>query len=238
MTLSRFILCLLVFTSPAWATEPPQAELTHIEIITGEAKPEQVLPLVIALHGMGDRPEHFARIFQDLKTPARVILVQAPDPWHRGFSWFGGKRPRKPRSVYSGQVSSSADRVAKLTRHLAQKRPTRGKPIITGFSQGGMLSFVLATRHPNLFGLSVPLGGVLPSTFLPKTGRTYPTQVVALHGQVDTVMPLSRTQTRIKRMKRVGMSVEIEVFANVGHRIPLKMQHRLHQLITGFVEAL
>ncbi len=230
--LNRLIFISVLFTSQAWAGEPPPETLTYIEVITGEAKAEQALPLIIALHGMGDRPENFARIFQDLKTPARVILVQAPDPWHSGFSWFGGKRPRKPAAAYNAQVSSSADRVASLTRKLMRSRPTRGKPIVTGFSQGGMLSFVLSTRHPELFGLSVPLGGVLPSSFLPRVGKSYPTQVVALHGAKDTVMPLSRTQQRIKRMKRGGVRVEIEVFANVGHRIPLKMQHRMHQLIT------
>ena len=233
----RFLLFFLLFAPQTWASESAQEELVSIEIITGNAQPDQLLPLVIALHGMGDRADNYARIFQHMKTPSRVVLIQAPDTWRRGYSWFGGKRPKKPAKVHNAQIVSSADRVAKLTRKIMKTRPTLGKPIVTGFSQGGMLSFLLPLRYPDLYGLSIPIAGVLPRAFLPKKKKSYPTKVIGLHGDRDKIMPLSRTQQRIKRLKRIGVDVEIEVFENVRHRVTWKIQKRMHELITEFVEA-
>ena len=117
------------------------------------------------------------------------------------------------------------------------KHPSLRKPIITGFSQGGVLSFILAIRHPEMYGLSIPLGGQLPHHFGPQKETRYPTKVIALHGEKDQIMRLSRTKKQINSIKSESISIDIEVFANVGHRIPLQMQQRLHKLITRFSEA-
>ena len=46
------------------------------------------LPIIIGLHWSGSTPDEFAAYLDDFKIPARLILVQAPYPHKKGFSFF------------------------------------------------------------------------------------------------------------------------------------------------------
>ena len=56
-------------TAPEVAASSPsearqgQVGLRYIEHLTGGAQPDEVLPLVVAVHGLGDRPENFRGLF-------------------------------------------------------------------------------------------------------------------------------------------------------------------------------
>ena len=44
-----------------------------------------------------------------------------------------------------------------------------GKVVVTGFSQGGMLSYALALHHPELIEYALPISGMLPEVLWPTT---------------------------------------------------------------------
>ena len=70
--------------SPLATTQPlpvaPADLLTFEEIYTAGAKQGDDVPLIIAVHGLGDKPAHFVSPFEDLPFKARVVLPRAPDP--------------------------------------------------------------------------------------------------------------------------------------------------------------
>ena len=45
-------------------------------------------PIVFALHGLGDRIENFSKIHRFLPQNWRIIFVEAPIKYSRGFAWY------------------------------------------------------------------------------------------------------------------------------------------------------
>ena len=54
--------------------------LGWIELLTPGALAEEPLPLIVAIHGLGDSPERFQELVRTLPFPARVVVPRAPDP--------------------------------------------------------------------------------------------------------------------------------------------------------------
>src|SRR5450432_2614789 len=59
-------------------------DLDLIEILTAGARDEDTLPMIVAIHGMGDRPENWVDSFAKFPIPARVFLPRAPAAYGNG----------------------------------------------------------------------------------------------------------------------------------------------------------
>jgi len=204
-----------------------EAALDYVELVTAGADAGAVLPTVVAVHGLGDRPEQFKGLIEGLPFKARVILPRGPMPWHGGYSWFDIALPYvgTDEGLAAG-VATAADRVAALIDTLAKERPTRGRPILTGFSQGGMIAFAVAVRHPDAIDLSVPVSGALPEALMPVDGaRIAP--IRALHGDADPIVPISGVLETVARLERLGADVSLSRYPGVGHTITSRMRAEL-----------
>ncbi|MFO0633268.1 MAG: dienelactone hydrolase family protein [Nannocystaceae bacterium] len=211
-------------SEPAVAPVPqgPRAgEITYVERVLGGAKPDDTLPMVVAIHGLGDDPRNFGLLFDGFVEPVRLILPQGLDPRPAGgFSWFP-LRARDPdvEALASG-IAGAADKLAVAIDELSRTRPTAGKPIVTGFSQGGMLSFAIAVRHPDSVALALPMGGWLPPPLWPHAhAPKHAPPIVALHGSDDGAVKLAPTQAAVEALRKHGWPVELHVYPGVGHII-------------------
>lgn len=217
-------------------TSTEAASLQYVELLTGGAKATEALPLVIAIHGLGDRPEHFRRLVADLPVPARVIVPRAPDPRGGGYSWFPVRAKGSDPMKLSAGISKSGDRIAALVATVTRERPTAGRPVVLGFSQGGMLTFYLATHHPALFGAAIPVGGWLPPPLVPDgTAPKGAPRIVALHGQEDPLLLIGPTRKGVDTLKEKGWDVSLHEYPGVGHAIPPDMRAELHALVRAAV---
>ncbi len=194
--------------------------LGYVERVTGGAAPDARLPMVIAMHGLGDTPEDFVDLFRELDVPARVLALRAPDPWHGGFSWFPIDEPR----ARQGKTRERARAVAEVAQKLARERPTRGKPVVTGFSQGGMLSFALAAYHPGVIAAALPIAGMLEPGMPPPVAEGRALPVLAFHGAADPRIPYAEAQHTVQRLKSAGRAATLSSYEGVGHSIPPRMQ--------------
>lgn len=233
------VLALVLVIAPVLLTAQPKTQepssglLKYHEVLTGGAVAQETLPLIVAIHGLGDRPERFGDEVRDLPFKARVILPQAPSAYYKGFSWYVSHRHTKDPQVRLDTIWESAARLVRLIGHLEKARPTAGKPLVTGFSQGGVMSFVIAAQYPERVGKSVPIAGDLPREFLPEKappGKDLPV-VRALHGGGDPVFKASVTSRRVKDLKALGYDAGIRVFPDTRHSVPLAMRKVWHQLL-------
>jgi phospholipase/carboxylesterase len=209
--------------SPAQAQAT--APLRFVEKVTGGAPPNSALPMIIGIHGLGDNPESFAQLLETLPFPARLIFPAGPLPSGEGHSWFPVRvRDRDPEALAQG-IEGALPALVAMVEDLAKRRPTVGKPVVTGFSQGGIMSFALVAAHPDHFAGAVPVGGLLPPRSFP-SGRAGP-PVLALHGAIDQIVPLSGCQATVAAFERAGYPITLQIFDGVGHQVTPQMQARL-----------
>jgi phospholipase/carboxylesterase len=196
-----------------------------VELLTGGASPKDELPLIVAIHGLGDNPNAFSGIMRGFSGQARVLAPAGPTPYGGGFSWFP-YRPGRTDAELSAGIHAAADRVAQFLRWAAQARPTSGRPIVTGFSQGGMLSFALAVEHPELVAGAYPMGGMLPRGLWPDAKASFP-PIVAFHGDADPIVSFDADRETVERLRQLGAHAELRTYDGVRHAVPPPMRRDL-----------
>lgn len=222
------------------ATEPElpvAANLHYLEVILGDAKPEDPLPMIVAIHGLGDDPENFGHLLETFQEPARLILPRGLDPRDAGgWSWFPLRARDTDVAALATGIDRAGDEIAKGIAVLVTERPTVGKPVVTGFSQGGMLSFAIAVDHPDLVSAALPVGGWLPPPLLPADhAPAEAPAILAFHGTDDTAVRHEPTVQSVAQLVERGWHVTLKSYPGVGHVITPEI-HR--DLTDGLVDAI
>ncbi len=202
------------------AEAQPQPELSYVEWVSPAAEGRQALPLVVAVHGLGDTPENFIRGFADPGQVVRVVAPRAPLQWRRGWSWFNHRVAAADPEVLSDELQQRADEVAALIEHLKAQGKVKGPVLVTGFSQGGMVSFAMALHRPDAIDGALPLSGHVPAPLLARTAaQTGRVPVRAFHGDEDPVLPVTNVQHAVQVMQERGYDAGLTVFPGMGHTI-------------------
>jgi len=123
-----------------------------VEFVTGGGSEEEQLPMIISLHGLGyDKTAH-AKWLKSFDRPVRIIL---PNAFYEKDS--STKRAWWP-SYSDANLKEASERLAGFVYMVQQCYPTKGKPVLTGHSQGGYVAIEFATQFPELISSSVPVG--------------------------------------------------------------------------------
>jgi phospholipase/carboxylesterase len=213
------------------------AGVRYLERTTGGASAEDALPLVVAIHGLGDRPEDFAGLFDGLRARVRLVLPYG-EAWQSGYAWWTPAGAGMDLDRVAAGCDRAAARLAPMLAELSAKRPTVGKPIVTGFSQGGMLSFTLAVRHPEVVAEALPVSGLLAPALWPASwpaGRVAP-PVHALHGDADARVAVGLAEKSVAKLRELGFEADLARHAGVGHAVSPAMRADLHARIGAAAE--
>jgi phospholipase/carboxylesterase len=194
------------------------AGLRYIEMVTGGASESDTLPLIAFFHGHGGKPEGFKPKFATFKDKARVILPYGLHAAENGnYEWFPG-HSFKPegQAMYAKALPAVENEVAAALVAIAKERPTVGKPIAGGFSQGAGLTLALALRHPDLLAAGCPMAGEVPAqTF---EGLKPPATKPDLHEFIGDADPNEHSAKRtIEAFKALGYVADLEVLPGFGH---------------------
>jgi phospholipase/carboxylesterase len=214
------------------------AGLHFVELRTGGAAASDKLPMIIALHGLGDSAASFVQLFEGFDVPARIVALQAPDAYGPGFAWFPFSRGGLDEPGLAIGLSRAAQAAGSAIVELSRSRPTLGRPIVTGFSQGGMTSFALALQHGDTISEAYPIAGLLPTPMYPTSpdDRKGRPRIVALHGDADTRVPYALGRETVGRFAAAGYDATLESFSNVEHDISRELRARLFELLRGACE--
>ena len=234
----KLLIVLTALSSRAWADCLPlpasEAYLSRGALNTQERSPNieyPESPIVIALHGLGDRKEGFAKLAKALPTRWRIIFVDAPLTYHNGYAWYRFRCPESARDI-----DQSTDALLKLVRGLRVRYPQA--PIaLFGFSQGGVMTLSTMSRAPTLFSATASLSGYWGSDALPATLSPPPNNMASLlvtHGSSDRVVPSSAGKRSAALMRGQGFKVK-ELYFRGGHRITRSV---LRAMVDHFDQAL
>ena len=210
--------------------------LPYVELTTAGARADAELPLIIALHGRGDTAEGFATLFRDLAIPARVAVLRPPHPWGDGQAWFLGARAHiEKRPAIAAELLDLADRVAATAEAIRARRPTRGRPVVLGFSQGAMLAWAVAVQQPRAISAAFPVAGFLFPEMLDKRrvdAASMPA-IVAFHGDADPLVSVDEDRQGARLLEKRGVHVELRVYPRLGHALPPAMRGEIFSLLAG-----
>ena len=212
--------------SNVYASQGRIGNFDYIESIVGDVDSiDAELPLVVLLHGRGGRPSiPYAGMAGD--PPVRVFSPRAPDKLgENGFTWFATWSTSGQTELLARSIVGRADELAPAIQAYSKLRPTRGKPIVAGFSQGGILTYALVTRYPHLFTAAFPVAGWIPEANLPpapKKGSTFPL-IHAMHGTIDETVPFADGRATVEALGRRGIKVEFTEVPGVAHVVTPEM---------------
>lgn len=211
--------------------------LYYLEVVIGDASFDDRLPMVVMIHGRGGSAQIPGGPFLGLSHPVRVIVPQAPDRLGQGWQWL---------PVYVGQglvdrlastLFQTTARLAAMLRALAADRPTVGRIIVSGFSQGGLITLTMALYDDDLVGHAFPLASWIPPPLEPVDRRVdldYPT-IRSMHGTADAVIPVGPTRAMYERLAALGYDVELVEFPGVGHAITPAQNQLFHHWLDAAV---
>jgi phospholipase/carboxylesterase len=204
------------------------------EVVVGGARAGERLPLVLAFHGRTSSPESIvdALDLKSLTTPVRVVALQGFNGSRGSYTWFP-TRARDDVDRFAHDLASSTDRVARGVKKILRRFPTVGKPLVTGFSQGGHIALGLAARHPSLVGLSLPIAGWIPPSLIPSDGADLPT-VEWQHGTQDSTVPYAFAKDSVETMQARGWHAQL-LTSGVGHTITKKQITIVHDAIADAI---
>ncbi len=205
--------------------------------MTGGAQASDRLPLIVALHGLGDSPENFISLYTEMGLRARIAAAAGLDPMGDGYSWFPS-RAGTPHADWVAGIRRAADALVPEIRRVARENPTCGLPVVTGFSQGGMLSYAVVARPDG--GVSAALPSRAPAARATARGARHRGMlfaVYAFHGTADARVPFASDREANEAFRAVGYHAELREYAGIGHNIPPGMQSdlqaRLRTVLAG-----
>lgn len=150
--------------------------------------------LVVVLHGVGDHADAFAPVAQALVPALPHATFLVPDgfyPWDGGgdgrqwFSLTGVTDANRPERA--GRAAAEVN--AWIDAELARRGLGRDRLVLVGFSQGAMVSSLLAvTREPRPLAV-VAFSGRFPAAAGEAAVRGAPVPVLLVHGARDAVIP-------------------------------------------------
>jgi phospholipase/carboxylesterase len=220
------------FTPPDASGWGRVAGLRYLEAVHGGAAASEQLPLVMLIHGLGDEPraDWLDLVPRDLR--ARIVMPRAPTPVDRGFSWFPYHAGSNRSEALVKHIAARAEQLANALATLRTQRPSLGLPIVAGFSQGGMLSFALAARHPEKLSLAIAISGTLPAALWPDRPADARIPLIrAFHGSADSTVPIAQTRRLVEQLRKLGYDIVLREYPQVGHKLTQDMRAAVSKLI-------
>jgi predicted esterase len=201
----------------------------------GTPAPEDPPVVVLTLHGRGDRPHVPSESFYGLPGPVRYLAPQAPTELGRGFTWLPERIAHGDPDRLSRAIADAVDRLRLALETLPEPVRSGGpeRLLVTGFSQGGILTLGLALRHPSLVAVALPTAAMLPSPFvdeaLARARPTAPPPIRGLHGEADPEVPVAPALELYRRLGAAGWDAQLETFPRVAHETSPEMHRRKGQ---------
>ena len=190
--------------------------------VVGDGRDGQRYPLVLFLHGAGERGNDNLKQLKYLPTwladpalrkrhPCFVLAPQCRmDERWVDVSWADEKSTPQP-------TTSTVDLAAAtkaLEETLVREAVDPARIYLTGLSMGGFGTWDLAARMPDRFAAILPVCGGGDDRV---AGRIAALPIWCFHGDADKAVPVDRSRTMIAAVKAAGGRPIYSELPGVGH---------------------
>lgn len=173
-----------------------------------DGQADQNWPLVIFLHGAGERGTDLERV----KMHGLTKMVEAG----KEFPFILAAPQCPSESFWDRQLDELDSLLAELLRTYSINTE---QIYLTGLSMGGYGTWHWAERRPHAFAAIVPIcGGAMPMLGFPeRIKKISHVPVWTFHGADDEVVPLSNSQELVDVLREHNGNVRFTVYEGVGH---------------------
>ena len=164
--------------------------------------------LMLVMHGLGDSIDGYRWIQEAMQVPwLNYLLVNAPDPYYGGFAWY---------DLYAN-AGVGIERSRKLLFALIEDLKAKGHQpcdiVISGFSQGCLMSMEMALHYPEQFAAIVGISGYVHD---PESVELSPVakqqRILMTHGTQDPLIPIEAVRKQVTALQKRGMQIEWREF--------------------------
>lgn len=168
---------------------------------------------MIVLHGLGDSIEGYRWMPSMMRLPSmNYLLVNAPDSYYGGFSWYD----------FGGDPIPGVRRSRELLFKLLDQCRSQGYPTETttlfGFSQGCLMTIDAGLRYPERLAGLIGVSGYIceVETLLKELSPVAREQrVLITHGTEDPLLPIAKVRPQVALLKSAGIQIEWREFDKV-----------------------
>lgn len=220
------LIFIIVITACAQKERPMFQKFTHIQsgdtlpysvLEPRKADPGEKVPLVIFLHGAGERgrdntvqTKHIEILYNNAamnKFPAIVVAPQCPkkEMWSQMMT---GK-------AFSSTPTRPMELFIEVLDKLMQEYPVDPSRIyVTGVSMGGYGTWDLLRRFPDRFAAGVPVCGGADPAIAPGIKHI---PVWVFHGNEDTIVPPQKSREMVSALQKAGGVPGYTEYPGVDH---------------------
>ena len=181
--------------------------------------------LLLVLHGLGDSRDGWRWLPGELGLSwLNYLLVDAPDEYFDGFSWFGLGLPKTDGGAICVE-SNEVVRSRQLLHELLDAQAAAGFPseqtAILGFSQGCLLALDAGLRYPKKLAAVVGISGWVhePAKLLEEIGpHAANLPVLVTHGTADELVLMAWAEAGVRQLQAGGLDVAWQEFEK-GHTV-------------------
>jgi phospholipase/carboxylesterase len=167
--------------------------------------------LMVMLHGLGDSVAGYRWLPVAMQLPwLNYLLVNAPDEYYGGFSWYD----------YAGDIRPGVERSRKLLFKLLDDQRDQGyaaeQITLGGFSQGSLMAIDVATRYPHRLAGVVGISGYLcePDKLAKELSPEARKQrFLMTHGTYDPMLDIQMVREQVEILKLAGLNITWKEFA-------------------------
>ncbi|TPV96890.1 MAG: serine esterase [Myxococcales bacterium FL481] len=172
--------------------------------------------LLVVLHGRGDSSDGFAWLPAALALPGvDYLLVDAPDPYLSGYSWYDLPPHQGPG------VERSRGRLFELFDEIAAAGYQPAHIGLFGFSQGCLMTLDFGGRCTRALAAYVGVSGYCwrPRQLLTElTVQARRPAWLLTHGHHDEVLDFATTSSQVDQLVAGGLPVQFRAYEK-GHTI-------------------
>lgn len=181
-------------------------------------------PTILAMHGWGSNALDLMGLAPYIARGRCLTLcpqgpVEVEIGAVNGYGWYQLRMGATPDMEAMGQA---ADRLMRFVDAALERYPVdRRKLIVMGFSQGGVMAYNLAIRHPERFAALVALSTWFPEELAEYAGdrdalEQLPTLVQ--HGRADDMIEISKARQSVERLRKFKLPLTYREY-DCGHEI-------------------